>query len=302
MKVINRIIISFIVSILLCISAYAEEPLSINDAMDIILDYHNIETSMDVSDYLTLDALTITREAAITAVIRSYGVYPSDEPDYIWADEVEQSEIYKPYIDYAKRMGIVVGTGDNFFTPKQIVTKNELLIMLTRADGINPQYKISYDYPICKLLSADIQKGLSEVPIFLLESFYSEGRTITATTNPIIRNNRITVPSKYTGWIQYEGDMWLSVDFHNHPTYDQEWVTIHEIGHYLGHRTKLLNRYSIPGELNWLKEFSGNYCSESNHEFFAESFATYILFQEELGLNAPTIYNHINNCLNIMSQ
>ena len=111
---------------------------------------------MDVSDHLTLDALTITREAAITAVIRSYGVYPSDEPDYIQADEVEQSEIYKPYIDYAKRMGIVVGTGDNFFTPKQIVTKNELLIMLTRADGINPQYKISYDYPIFKLLSADI--------------------------------------------------------------------------------------------------------------------------------------------------
>ena len=49
---------------------------------------------MDVSSYLTLDAETMTREAAVTAVVRSFGVYPADEADYVWADEGAQGEQY----------------------------------------------------------------------------------------------------------------------------------------------------------------------------------------------------------------
>ena len=66
--------------------------MSMDEAMGIILDHHGVETGMQIADYLTLDAEEMTREAAVTAVVRSFGVYPADEPDHLWADEAEQSE------------------------------------------------------------------------------------------------------------------------------------------------------------------------------------------------------------------
>ena len=170
--------------------------------------------------------------------------------------------------------------------------------MLDRADGIEPKYKLKYDSsPICKLLSADIQRGLSMSPAFLVDSFYSEGRTITATTNPIVLDDGDTLSERYIGWIWYEGDMWLAVTCRGHPCYDQDMAAIHELGHYLGHRTKLLNRYSVAAERDWLMEFFRDYCNESSHEFFADSFVAYILWPEEMAANAPTVYRHIETCL-----
>ena len=170
---------------MLCIPAHAEDNLSVNEVMNIILDHHGVETDMDVSEYLTLGAVDMTREAAITAVIRSYGIYPANEPDYLWVDEEEQAETYRPYIDYARRMGITQGIGNGYFAPNQPVTEWELRTMLDRANGIEPEYPLSYDSNLCKLLSADIQYGLSLVPDFLVDRFYIEGRTITATKIPI---------------------------------------------------------------------------------------------------------------------
>lgn len=282
----------------LCVPTNAgDSGLSMGEAMDIILDHHGVETTMDVSDYLTLDAETMTREAAVTAVVRSYGVYPADEVDYVWADDAEQSDEYRPYIDYAKRMGITVGVGDNCFAPDRTVTDWELKTMLERANGIEPEYPLSYDSSFCKLLSADIQMGLSLVPDFIVNDFYSEGRMITATVNPIVINNGVTLSKQYIGWIQYEGDMWLSVTCRGHPCYDQSMTTIHEMGHYLGHRTELLNRYSVAVERDWLMDFFRDYCNESSHEFFADSFVVYTLWPEELATNAPTTYKHIERCL-----
>lgn len=294
----NKLFLLLAVLALLCVPAHAEDSvLSMDEAMEIILEHHSVETDMDVADYLTLDAETMTREAAVTAVVRSYGVYPVDEPDYVWVDEEEQSEIYRPYIDYAQRMGITAGVGGKRFAPTRPVTAWELRTMLERADGIEPEYPLSYDSPLCKLLSADIQMGLSLVPDFLVDSFYEEGRTITATTNPIVLDDGDTLPEQYIGWIWYEGDMWLAVTYRGHPCYDQDMAAIHELGHYLGHRTKLLNRYSVAPELDWLMEFFRDYCNESNHEFFADSFVAYILWPEELIVNAPTIHDHIQQCL-----
>ena len=284
----------------LCVPARADDGLSVDEAMDIILDHHGVETEIDVSGYLTLDADTMTREAAVTAVVRSYGVYPVDEPDYVWADENEQDETYHLYIDYAKRMGITVGVGDGYFAPKQSVTEWELRTMLDRADGIQPKYPLLYDSSFCKLLSADIQRGLSLVPYFLVDSFYAEDRTITATTNPIVLDDSSTLSEWYIGWIWYEGDMWLAVTCHGHPCYDQDMAAIHELGHYLGHCTKLLNRYSVAAERDWLMDFFRDYCNENNHEFFADSFVAYILWPEELAANAPTVYRHIETCLHEM--
>ena len=296
----KRLICTAAVLLALCVPVHAEDNgLSMDEAMDIILSHHEVETDMDVADYLTLDAETetMTREAAVTAVVRSYGVYPVDEPDYVWADEDEHEEQYQPYIDYAKCMGITVGVGNGCFAPKRSVTEWELRTMLDRADGIEPEYPLFYESPICKLLSADIQRGLSMSPAFLVYSFYKEGRTITAATNPIVLDNGDTLPERYIGWIWYEGDMWLSVTCRGHPCYDQDMAVIHELGHYLGHRTKLLNRYSVVAERDWLMEFFRDYCNESSHEFFADSFVAYILWPEEMAANAPTVYWHIETCL-----
>ena len=297
----NKLFLFLAVCAALCSPVHAEDNgLSMDEAMDIILAHHGVETEIDVSGYLTLDAETMTREAAVTEVVRSFGVYPADEQDYVWSDEDEQDEAYRPYIDYAKRMGITAGVGGNRFASTRPVTAWELRTMLDRADGIEPEYPLYYASPICKLLSADIQRGLSVVPAFLLDSFYEEGRTITASTSPIVLDDGDTLPERYIGWIRYEGDMWIAVNYHGHPCYDQDMAAIHELGHYLGHRTKLLNRYSVAPERDWLMEFFRDYCNESNHEFFADSFVAYILWPAELAANAPTVYQHIETCLHEM--
>jgi hypothetical protein len=297
----NKLFLLLAVCAALCVPAHAEDSvLSMDEAMGIILEHRGVETNMNVAYYLTLDAETMTREAAVTAVVRSYGVYPVDEPDYVWSDEDEHGKQYRPYIDYAKRMSITAGVGDGCFAPKQSVTEWELRTMLDRAEGIEPEYPLLYESPICKLLSADIQRGLSMAPSFLVDSFYDEGRTITATTNPIVLDDGDTLPESSIGWIWYEGDMWLAVTYRGRPCYDQDMTAIHELGHYLGHRTKLLNRYSVAAERDWLMEFFRDYCNESNHEFFADSFVAYILWPEEMAANAPTVYQHIETCLHEM--
>lgn len=293
----NKLFLFLIISIILCIPAHAKDKLSVNEVMDIILDHHDIKTDIDVSEYLTLSAVDMTREAAITAVIRSYGIYPANEPDYLWVDETEQDEVYRPYIDYAHRMGITEGVGGNRFAPSSPITAWELRTMLNRADGIQPEYPLSYDSSLCRLLSSETQHGLSLIPDFLVEKFYQEGRVIHATGATIILPNGSCLPDIYAGWIQYEGDVWISVECDGEPYSHQDRTVIHEIGHYLGHRTVLLDRNTLPDERDWLIHSYRRYCDESNHEFFADSFVAYILWPEELASNAPTVYKHIETCL-----
>ena len=70
----KRLICTMAVLLALCIPTRAEGVLTTDEAMDIILTHHGVETDMNVADYLTLDAETMTREAAVTAVVRSFGV------------------------------------------------------------------------------------------------------------------------------------------------------------------------------------------------------------------------------------
>lgn len=297
----NKLFLFLAVCAALCVPAHAEDSvLSMDEAMDIILEHHSVETDMDVSGYLTLDSDAMTREAAVTAVVRSYGVYPVDEPDHLWADEDEQDEAYRPYIDYAKRMGITAGVGENRFAPTRPVTAWELRTMLERADGIEPEYPLVYDAPIYQLLSVETQHGLSLVPNFLVDRFYQEGRVIHAAGNPIVMSNGSHLSGQYAGWIQFDGDVWLSVEVGNAPYWYQCEAAIHELGHYLGYRTALLDRNRVPEERDWLIHRYRKYCNESNHEFFADSFVAYILWPEELLENAPTVYAHIEACLHKM--
>ena len=297
----KRFICTVTILLALCAPVHAEDSgLSMDEAMDIILEHHGVVTDMHVADYLTLDAEAMTREAAVTAVVRSYGVYPVDEPDHMWADEGEQDEVYRPYIDYAQRMGITEGVGGNRFAPARPVTAWELRTMLDRAEGIEPEYPLSYDSPLCKLLSAETQRGLSLIPDFLVDKFYQEGRVIHATGTPIILPNGSYLSDQYAGWIQYEGDVWLSVEVGNAPYWYQYEAAIHELGHYLGYRTALLDRNRVPEERDWLIRRYRPYCNENNHEFFADSFTAYILWPAELQENAPMVYAHIEACLHEM--
>lgn len=297
----KRFICTVTVLLALCVPAHAEDSgLSMDEAMDIILEHHGVVTDMHVADYLTLDAEAMTREAAVTAVVRSYGVYPVDEPDHLWADEGEQDEVYRPYIDYARRVGITAGVGENRFGPDRPVTEWELLAMLDRAEGIQPEYPLVYDAPVYQLLSAETQRGLSLIPDFLVDKFYQEGRVIHATGTPIILPNGSSLSDQYVGWIQYEGDVWISVECDGDPYSHQDRTSIHELGHYLGYRTALLDRNRVPEERDWLIRRYRPYCNENNHEFFADSFTAYILWPAELQENAPTVYAHIEACLHEM--
>ena len=297
----KRFICTVTVLLALCVPIHAEDSgLSMDEAMDIILEHHGVETEIDVSGYLTLDAEAMTREAAVAAVIRSYGIYPADEADYVWADEGAQGEQYRPYIDYAQRMGITDGVGGNRFAPTRPVTAWELRAMLDRAEGIQPEYPLAYDSPLCRLLSAETQRGLSLIHDFLVDKFYQEGRVIHATGTPIILPNGSSLSDQYVGWIQYEGDVWISVEVGNAPYWYQYEAAIHELGHYLGYRTALLDRNRVPEERDWLIRRYRPYCNENNHEFFADSFVAYILWPAELQENAPTVYAHIEACLHEM--
>lgn len=306
-----KIFLLAIIAIILCVPAQAQDYLSIEEAqdylsieeaIDIILDYHNIETDMDIADYLTLYAKEITREVAITAIIRSYGVYPVDEPDYVWEDEEEQDIQYRPYIDYARRIGITNGVKDNYFLPNRLITKQELNTMLQRASNIEiePVYKMIYVDPIYKSLSADYQYGLSLCPDYLVDRFYKEGKTITVSTDPITLPDGSNLSKRYAGYIYYNRGIWLIALDNGEPYNYQDETIVHEIGHFLCYKTESINRKSVPDELDWLIHRYRRYCNESNDEFFADSFVAYIFWNEEMKENMPITYQHIENCLEIM--
>ena len=304
-----KIFLLVIVSVLLCVPAQAQDYLSIEEAIDIILDYHNIETDITgIADYLTLDAKNedMTREIAVTAIVRSFGIYPANELNHVWADEMEQDQQYQSYIDYALRTGITKGTGNNYFAPKRPITEKELRIMLERAimlenaNGIEPTYELIYANSLYKILSADFQYGLSLCPDYLVDRFYKEGKTITVSTDPITLPDGSNLPKIYAGYIYCDRGIWLIALNNEEPYNYQDRTIVHEIGHFLCYKTKLINRESVPDELDWLIHRYRKYCNENNDEFFADSFVAYIFWNEEMKENMPITYQHIANCLQMM--
>ena len=304
-----KIVLVVIAAIILCVPAQAQDYLSIEEAIDIILDYHNIETDITgIADYLTLDTENeaMTREIAVTAIVRSFGIYPANELNHVWADEMEQDQQYQSYIDYALRTGITKGTGNNYFAPKRPITEKELRIMLERAimlenaNGIEPTYELIYANSLYKSLSADFQYGLSLCPDYLVDRFYKEGKTITVSTDPITLPDGSNLSKRYAGYIYYNRGIWLIALDNGEPYNYQDETLVHEIGHFLCYKTKSINRKSVPDELDWLIHRYRQYCDENNDEFFADSFFAYIFWNEEMKENMPITYQHIANCLKMM--
>ena len=304
-----KIFLLAIVAIILCVPAQAQDYLSIEEATDIILDYHNIETDITgIADYLTLNTenAVMNREIAVTAIVRSFGIYPANELNHVWADEMEQDQQYQSYIDYALRTGITKGIGNNYFAPKRPVTEKEMRIMLERAimlerdNEIEPTYELIYTNSLYKILSADFQYGLSICPSYLVDEYYKENNTITITTDPITLPNGSNLSNRYAGYIYYDNGIWLIALDNGEPYNYQDKTLVHEIGHFLCYKTKSINRKSVPDELDWLIHRYRQYCDENNAEFFADSFVAYIFWNEEMKENMPITYQHIANCLKMM--
>ena len=291
------------IAIISCVPVQAQDYLSMEEAIDIILDYHNIETDMTgIADYLTIDAenVVMTREIAVAAIVRSFGIYPTNELNHVWADETEQDPQYQSYIDYALRTGITKGIGNNSFAPKRPITEKELRIMLENANEIEPIYELIYTEPLYKILSADFQYGLSICPSYLVDEYYKENNTITITTDPITLPNESKPSNRYAGYIYFNRGIWLIALNNGEPYNYQDRAIVHEIGHFLGYKTRLINRKSVPDELDWLIHRYRRYCNENNDEFFADSFVVYTFWNEEMKENMPITYQHITNCLKTM--
>ena len=298
-----KVFLLAIIAIISCVPVQAQDYLSMEEAIDIILDYHNIETDMTgIADYLTIDAenAVMTREIAVTAIVRSFGIYPANELNYVWADEMEQDPQYQSYIDYALRTGITKGIGNNSFAPKRPITEKELRIMLENANKIEPIYELIYTEPLYKILSADFQYGLSICPSYLVDEYYKENNTITITTDPITLPNENKPSNRYAGYIYFNRGIWLIALNNGEPYIYQDRAIVHEIGHFLCYKTRLINRKSVPDELDWLIHRYRRYCNENNDEFFADSFVAYTFWNEEMKENMPITYQHITNCLKTM--
>ncbi len=71
----------------------------------------------------------LTRGQLVTILGRMAGVRASDYPHCAFAD-VSDDAYYAPYIEWARRMNIVSGVGDNRFAPKQAATREQLAVIV----------------------------------------------------------------------------------------------------------------------------------------------------------------------------
>lgn len=301
--------LSIILSVLVCafaITAHAESYMTGTEAAVAILEHNGIDDSVDVDtvmDGLGINDGSLTREDAIKAIIRSYGVYPAGEDNHIWADELEQDRDAKAYIDYGYRIGITCGTGGNCFSPKDYVTQEQFYMMLDRADevGISPLYNMEYDTPLCKVLSSDVQKGVSRLPECLVDRYVQYGGKVIVTTHPIICNG-YKQSEDWVGCINYKHNtIWVAAYTENGCRHVVS-TTIHEFGHFLEYCTKPIDRYRIPDELERLIAWTGDYCDTDNSEYFARAFEKYVTMPILSRVRLPETYEHITLCIEMMDK
>lgn len=274
----------------------------------LLLEHHGIPAD-SVDMRTVLDALWIpcsdgwlSRENAVTAIIRSYGVYPVGEVDHIWSDEAMQTYRSRVYIDYGRRVGIIAGVGDNMFLPLDPVTRDDFNLMLAMADEaeIFPAYPIEYDDSICMFLSADIQRGMSLLPVYVTEKFLQSGWRVVATTHPL-QCDGVTMDSQYIGCIIYaKKTIWIATYTADGCSHLRD-TTIHEFGHYLGCKTKIIPRGRVQNDLEWLISRRGRYCDTNDSEYFADAFVEYITCPILAKSRMRDTYMHITECLGIMN-
>ncbi len=73
----------------------------------------------------------LTRGEFIVLMMRTYGIYPDENPDDNFADAGDT--YYTGYLAAAKRLGISAGVGNNMYVPGKEITRQEMFVLLYNA-------------------------------------------------------------------------------------------------------------------------------------------------------------------------
>jgi hypothetical protein len=90
--------------------------------------------------------IPMTRGMIVTVLGRLYG---ADAGAYAPSgfEDVEAGQYYAPYIEWAKRSGIVSGVGDNRFAPDATITRQDLAVIVTNyAKFAGKQFPVTLQY------------------------------------------------------------------------------------------------------------------------------------------------------------
>lgn len=302
----------FTIIFILCLSITKTEASNINSSIlygnecyELLLEQHEIDNFSAsylsrLNNWKSIDS-PITREEAITYIIQSYGIVPFDESNYIWNDEDIQSASYRQYIDYAYRLHITLGTGNNCFSPKEYITINDFKRLLSNAKKVEnqliPKYQMKYDTKICKIISAKYQIAISKIPKYIIDFFYSKNWTYRITPYPYKKNdeyhcNIIGATSKNNKEI-------IQVSWYGCPIKLSNLIdtTYHEFGHFIQYFVDVDASNIMLAEMDKLSTVTGSYCKTEPKEYFSEAFSIYIKNPTLLNNICPKSYQLIESVL-----
>lgn len=107
---------------------------------DVAADHWARQNIYDMAERLVIDGMTattyqpeakITRAQFCTLVVRGLGITPAG--GYSYFTDVDATAWYAPYINVAFEEELVQGTGSNHFSPESNITRQEAILLLTRA-------------------------------------------------------------------------------------------------------------------------------------------------------------------------
>lgn len=299
--------ILFIIIFILCLpiikvkASYNESSILYgNTCYQLIIDQHEIDNISPyklsrLNDWKSIDS-PITREEAITYIIQSYGVIPFDEFNYIWNDEKDQSLSYHNYIDFAYRLHITLGTGNNCFSPKEYITISDFKKLLKNTKVVEnqliPKYEMQYDSELCKVISAKYQLAISNLPDDIVDFFYNQKWEYRIMEYPYTKNNVLGVTSykeKEIIQIGWYGKAILKPNLMD--------TTYHEFGHFIQYFTEIDASNVMSQEMDKLSTITGSYCKTDPDEYFAEAFSIYIKNPYVLKHICPNSYKLIDEAL-----
>ena len=238
----------------------------------------------------------LTREEALTYIIQSFGVAPLNEPDHIWADEESILFEYRPYIDYAYRLGITSGTGNNYFSPKSLITDSQFLTLLTNAHNIKeeliPTFNMTYESGYSQIASYKCQESMFQMPIEIINLFDRLGWTLNIKDYQLYNSSGEAEP------------LWAGVTTYTYKKIDikvaylMDTTLIHEFGHFVQDVTDTDIKMEMNEEVDSLVSIAGTYCTTNDHEYFAEAFQAYYTKNAKLLKHCPKTYKVVEEAIN----
>ena len=238
----------------------------------------------------------LTREEALTYIIQSFGVAPLNEPDHIWADEESIQFEYRPYIDYAYRLGITSGTGNNSFSPKALITDSQFLTLLTNAhnakEELIPTFNMTYESGYSQIASYKCQESMFQMPIEIINLFDRLGWTLNIRDYQLYNSSGEAEPS-WAGVTTY-ADKKIDIKV----AYLMDTTLIHEFGHFVQDVTDADIELVMNEEVDSLVSIAGAYCTANDHEYFAEAFQAYYTKNSRLLEHCPKTYEVVEEAIN----